>query len=78
MRFMRPLITEEGCLKCHAEQGYRMGDVIGGISVSIPMTFLWVVKHQHLNAIWMGYIVLWLMGLAGIGVGFIAYFRRPN
>lgn len=78
MRFMRPLITEEGCLKCHAEQGYRMGDVMGGISVSIPMGFLWAVKQQHLNAIWMGYIVLWLMGLAGIGVGFIAYFRHPN
>ena len=78
MRFMRPLITEEGCLKCHATQGYRVGDVIGGISVSIPMGFLWAVKQQQLNAIWMGYIVLWLMGLAGIGVGFIAYFRRPN
>ena len=78
MRFMRPLITEEGCLKCHAAQGYRVGDVRGGISVSIPMTFLWAVKQQHLNAIWMGLIALWLMGLAGIGVAFIGLNSRIN
>ena len=78
MRFMRPLITEEGCLKCHAVQGYRVGDVRGGISVSIPMASLWAAKQQHLNAIWMGHIVLWLMGLSGIGVGFLGLNKRIN
>lgn len=78
MRFMRPLITEEGCLKCHAKQGYRVGDVRGGISVSIPIASLWAVKQQQLNAIWIGYIALWLMGLASIGVGFIGLNRRIN
>lgn len=34
--FMAPLITEASCLKCHAEQGYRKGDIRGGISVTIP------------------------------------------
>lgn len=33
-RYMAPLITEKTCLACHAEQGYREGDVRGGISVS--------------------------------------------
>ena len=36
LRFMRPMFTETGCLKCHAEQGYEVGDVQGGISVSVP------------------------------------------
>ncbi len=35
-RYMAPLITEESCLKCHAIQGYKKGDVRGGISVSVP------------------------------------------
>ena len=35
LRLMRPMITEEPCMKCHAHQGYRVGDVRGGISVSI-------------------------------------------
>lgn len=34
MRYMAPLIVEEGCLKCHAKQGYKMGEVRGGISIS--------------------------------------------
>jgi signal transduction histidine kinase len=33
-RFMAPLITEQSCLACHATQGYRLGDVRGGISIN--------------------------------------------
>jgi signal transduction histidine kinase len=36
-RYMAPLYIEKPCLNCHASQGYREGDVRGGISVSIPM-----------------------------------------
>jgi diguanylate cyclase (GGDEF)-like protein len=35
-RYMAPLIMEEKCLKCHAQQGYKLGDIRGGISISIP------------------------------------------
>ena len=37
LRLMRPLVTEQSCLKCHASQGYKAGEVRGGISVSVPM-----------------------------------------
>jgi len=33
LRFMRPMIVEKKCLKCHAAQGYQEGDIRGGISV---------------------------------------------
>jgi diguanylate cyclase (GGDEF)-like protein len=33
-RYMAPLVTEESCLQCHALQGYKVGQVRGGISVS--------------------------------------------
>lgn len=36
-RYIAPLYTEEACLKCHAHQGYKVGDVRGAISVSVPM-----------------------------------------
>ena len=26
-RFMRPFITEKSCLKCHAQQGYKLNDI---------------------------------------------------
>ncbi len=35
-RYMAPLVTEKPCLECHAEQGYKLGDVRGGISVILP------------------------------------------
>lgn len=34
--FMGKLIVKKSCLKCHEKQGYKIGDVRGGIRVSIP------------------------------------------
>ncbi|TNF56148.1 DUF3365 domain-containing protein, partial [bacterium] len=36
-RYVAPLYIEQSCLKCHAQQGYSVGDVRGAISVSVPM-----------------------------------------
>src|SRR5512140_2757528 len=35
-RYMEPLKTDASCLQCHGWQGYRMGDVRGGISIAFP------------------------------------------
>lgn len=37
LRYISPLYVEKACLKCHAEQGYKIGDVRGAISITIPM-----------------------------------------
>jgi len=68
LRFMRPLIAEESCLKCHRIQGYKVGDIRGGISVSVPFTsFLEIAARQrtHLLA---GHGIIGLLGLLGISV----------
>lgn len=36
-RYIAPLYIEEPCLQCHSQQGYKIGDVRGAISVSVPM-----------------------------------------
>ncbi len=36
-RFMAPLYIEESCLRCHGFQGYKIGEVRGGISLTLPM-----------------------------------------
>jgi len=36
-RYMAPLLVQESCLECHAKQGYKVGDVRGGISVDFNM-----------------------------------------
>jgi len=78
MRFIRPLITEEGCLKCHAKQGYKVGDIRGGISVSIPMSPLWAVERSSLLTIYLGHGLLWLVGLVGVGFGARRLSRQIN
>lgn len=35
-RYMAPLSVEKSCLQCHAKQGYKIGDIRGGISVTLP------------------------------------------
>ncbi|MBF0487460.1 MAG: DUF3365 domain-containing protein [Nitrospirae bacterium] len=36
--YMAPLKVKTSCLKCHAKQGYKEGDVRGGISVAVPVS----------------------------------------
>ncbi len=35
-RYMAPLLVEQSCQGCHFKFGYKVGDIRGGISVSIP------------------------------------------
>ncbi|GAB1455212.1 hypothetical protein MASR2M48_05190 [Spirochaetota bacterium] len=37
-RYMAALRTEASCLQCHSDQGYKEGDIRGGISVSYKIT----------------------------------------
>lgn len=46
-RFMAPLYYESICNRCHSNQGYSIGDIRGGISVSIPMKDLYSKMHKN-------------------------------
>jgi two-component system, sensor histidine kinase and response regulator len=66
MRFMKPFFTEEGCLKCHGHQGYQLGDIHGGISVSTAMApYLDHINARQIN-LGVGHGLIWIMGLIGI------------
>lgn len=69
MRLMRPLVTEEGCLKCHAAQGYKVGDIRGGIAVAVPMDPLRKAATGEFLALSIGHGALWALGLAGLLFG---------
>lgn len=38
-RYIAPLYVEKACLECHLHQGYRIGDVRGAISITVPMAY---------------------------------------
>ncbi|MCG2749832.1 MAG: DUF3365 domain-containing protein [Desulfobulbaceae bacterium] len=66
LRLMRPLITERGCLKCHARQGYRLNSIRGGISVSVPMSLLFSLNRKDIFMFSLAHGSLWILGLLGI------------
>jgi len=68
-RFMRPFVTEKSCLKCHAVQGYKEGDIRGGISISIPMEPLRAIERSRIIELSLAHSFLWMIGLIGIGAG---------
>jgi diguanylate cyclase (GGDEF)-like protein len=67
-RLIRPLKVEESCLKCHAAQGYKQGDIRGGISVSILMEPLLTIMRKRIYQFTISHIILWLIGLGGIAL----------
>ena len=68
-RLIRPFIVEEGCLKCHAHQGYKVGDIRGGISLAVPMAPYFEAEQRRITQIAMGLALLWLLGLGGLLAG---------
>lgn len=63
LRFMGRLVTEESCLQCHAQQGYRVGEVRGGIRVSLPLaSFEAAAALARQDIVWM-HGLFWLITL---------------
>jgi PAS domain S-box-containing protein len=65
-RLMRPLITRQECLRCHAHQGYTVGSVRGGISASIPLAPLLESAQRHFLAVFAAHGLIWLFGIVAV------------
>ena len=47
LRYITPLMVETSCLQCHAKHGYEIGDIRGGLSLTIPID--WADKAISIN-----------------------------
>jgi signal transduction histidine kinase len=74
-RYMAALTVEKPCLQCHAKQDYRLGDVRGGISVSLPaapvIAELEPQRHHTILVHGVGFVLLW-----GASLLFIARLKQ--
>jgi hypothetical protein len=73
-RYMAPLWVEAPCLKCHAKQGYKEGDLRGGISVTIKADSILAIQGRATKNLTYAYGSIWIVGLLGIFWGW----RRLN
>ncbi|RME00667.1 MAG: DUF3365 domain-containing protein, partial [Calditrichaeota bacterium] len=56
-RYFAPLYTEESCLTCHGRQGYKVGDIRGGISILIPIQKILAERKKNILFIILGCVV---------------------
>jgi len=68
LRYMRPLLTEKECLECHEFQGYKEGDIRGGISVTVPFRTYMGIERKSVYIIKLTHVVTWMLGMAVIGI----------
>ena len=61
LRYMAPLMVKPACLNCHAKQGYKEGDVRGGISVTLPMATVEAAMQDEILAIWISHGVSYFL-----------------
>ncbi|MEW8275422.1 MAG: EAL domain-containing protein [Candidatus Thiodiazotropha taylori] len=67
LRLIRPMQIQAGCLKCHYNQGYQVGDIRGGVGISVPMRDYFATAAGQKRKISMGLGLIWLVGLSAIG-----------
>ncbi len=68
VRLMRPFVTQKACLKCHAKQGYKIGDIRGGISISVPLANYQAQYENGLKTAWVAFGSIWIAGIFIIGL----------
>ena len=75
LRFMRPMLAEQPCLKCHEIQGYKLGEVRGGLSVSVPLKPYIEIADQQRQRVQLRHGAVALLGVLGLWLG-IGRIRR--
>ncbi len=69
LRLMRPLKTEKRCLNCHNKQGYSLGDLRGGVSITLPLSERASLTSTLCVNSYITHGLLWIIVLALIGIG---------
>jgi len=74
LRLMIPMKTKEQCLKCHASQGYAVGDIRGGISATVPMVDILASTKKSMTIYSLYHLVIFCIGL----IGLFLFYRQNN
>lgn len=66
LRLIRPMHLQEGCFKCHLQQGYSVGDIRGGVGVSVPLANYYKVADGRKQNFLLVLSFIWSVGMVGI------------
>lgn len=68
IRVMLPVKTEAYCLKCHAAQGYKIGDIRGGLSTAVSLVSVRETVKDNTLKVYVFHLSTYLAGLLGIAL----------
>ena len=69
-RYMGPLQIEDACLRCHAKYGSEVGDIHGGISVTMPAGPALDTQNRNISFLSGAYSIIWFIGMLGLWFSF--------
>lgn len=76
-RFMYPLPATAGCVSNRPGQNLKVGDMLGGISIQMPLKPYEDLRERHNKSLLVMYGILWGLGAFGIA-GSYTVLRRRN
>jgi two-component system, sensor histidine kinase and response regulator len=66
LRLMRRHPAEKGCLKCHGQAGFKEGEILGGVEVSLPLKHFLQHEHQQVGTLILSYGAVFAIGFVGL------------
>lgn len=73
--YMAPLLVQKPCLQCHAKQGYQLGEVRGGLSVTQPASYITGIIESQRSSLLKVHLAAFLL-LSSISVWSLWQNRR--
>ncbi len=71
VRYMSPLRVTASCLGCHAQHGYREGDIRGGLSITIPIDWADNLIKRNIRSL----IIIGVLSILFVGVALFLMFE---
>ncbi len=64
LRYLYAAMVEEACLKCHAAQGYKVGDIRGGLALTMPISTILASHRQSVRNLYLWHLLIYFLGLS--------------
>jgi signal transduction histidine kinase/ActR/RegA family two-component response regulator len=66
LRYLRAMVMEPGCDKCHAILGYKTGDMRGATGLNLPLAPYYAQIADARFNLGLSHLIIWFIGLLGI------------
>ena len=71
LRYIKALEVAPSCLKCHEKQGYKVGDIRGGITINLPTRLYDKIAAAEYKNLYMTYLLIWMVGTITIVLSYM-------